>query len=176
MTPHEAADGSIEHGFQMSDSLICATSLRYGAELYTGDEDLHKLKFAGFSQESALKVIDGAAHPIFSFKVELFAADCHDFLMNLTSPTFIIQLEIHESDSADPQISLYAVRRCELVYDFPIESSLNISLTEASVMCSSCSVTSCTCAHRTTGLGKCSGSGCDCGYGNSCGCCGHSTS
>jgi len=47
---------------------------------------------------------------------------------------------------------------------------------EGMPVCSSCNPSTGTRKNRTTPLGQCSGSGCDVGYGNSCGCCNHSSS
>ena len=40
----EAADYSLMFGLQLADVVVYATARRYGAELYTGDEDLKGVK------------------------------------------------------------------------------------------------------------------------------------
>ena len=44
----EAADYSLQHDLHFADALVYATARHYGAQLYTGDEDLRRLKGVSF--------------------------------------------------------------------------------------------------------------------------------
>ena len=44
----EAADYSLEHRLHFADALVYATARHFGAELYTSDQDLRRLKGVNF--------------------------------------------------------------------------------------------------------------------------------